>query len=613
MSDQTRFSVRRQVARTLLAIWFVSRAASASQVSITDVAEDRARYSPSQEIQLAINVRNETGKTIKDAVLSVSLQDCGEPVLTAERRVNIPSDIESRLEMSVAPPPIDFKGYRLVVSLTDSANSPLAQAADAVDVSSDWHLFPRYGYLAHYDEDIPARSWIEELNRFHINGLQFYDYQYKHHLPLPPAGDRTWNDIANRKISRNAVLTFLSEARGRNMTTMAYNASYAAYADALSDKSGVKLKWATWPDATGARTAAMVKSFQLPSGWATRRILYMDQSNPEWQQYIFARMADLLNALPFDGWHIDTFGDAKAWKWNRSPINFYSEFPDFVNNARATLNRRVVLNTVGGHGEVSMANSACDFVYSELWPGDHPTFSSIVEAADEIHKSNPYKAVVFAAYLHRKLSDELRDKGGHAEFDTPAALLSDAVVFASGASRIELGDGDRMLSNPYFPADERITMSDELRSALKRYYDFQVAYEDYLFDGIMPGDFEVRLTNAAQTTTGSVGAVWTIPRQKHSLFVVHLVNLTAAKNTSWVDDDRNQPPPAVVRDIDVDVKLPSSNQSAGWASPDVDNGEWHPLAIKAGASAGLYRVTIPELHYWTIIIFRPKDRSLEDE
>jgi dextranase len=48
-------------------------------------------------------------------------------------------------------------------------------------------------------------------------------------------------------------------------------------------------------------------------------------------------------------------------------------------------------------------------------------------------------------------------------------LLADAVMFAAGASHIELGDGDRMLSNPYFPADTAITQTDELRHKLRSY------------------------------------------------------------------------------------------------------------------------------------------------
>jgi len=51
-------------------------------------------------------------------------------------------------------------------------------------------------------------------------------------------------------------------------------------------------------------------------------------------------------------------------------------------------------------------------------------------------------------------------------------------------------------------------------------------------------------------------------------------------------------------------------ESVGWASPDVDEGAWHELSLrKAGSpSANIYEVTIPELRYWTVLIFHRTSR-----
>ena len=51
------------------------------------------------------------------------------------------------------------------------------RVSGALDVSSNWAKFPRYGYIANYDAETPAVEWIRELNRYHINGLLFYDVQ----------------------------------------------------------------------------------------------------------------------------------------------------------------------------------------------------------------------------------------------------------------------------------------------------------------------------------------------------------------------------------------------------------------------------------------------------
>lgn len=585
-----------------------SSAVSAAQGLIgASVSTDKARYAPGQPVQLVIAIDNSTGPRIDPASVIAEIQDLGHSVSIVRRAVSIEARKSQQLQLTLMPPATNFHGYRVEVRLLDSREQLLTSAATAIDVSSDWTHFPRYGYLAHYDANVPANEWIAELNRFHIDGLQFYDFQYKHHLPLPPSemAKSSWPDIANRPTSSKTLQTFLSAAKEHNMTTMAYNASYAAYDDAFHDGSGVKLQWATWPDAAGPRTEETTKALPMPAGWATKRLVYMNQYDPGWQTYIFSRMRELFAVVPFDGWHIDTFGDPGAFAWDGSPIDYFAGFAKFADAARAKLRRPVLLNTVGSHGQVAMANSAVDFVYSELWPEDHATYESILAAADEIHAANPTKGLVFAAYLHRNLSDRLQKDGGHAQFNAPAVLLADAVMFSVGAAHLELGDGDRMLSNPYFVADTAIRPSQDLRAQLKNYYDFLVAYENYLRDGALPASFPIGLSGLPQTTNGQPRAVWTIGRRKDRDSIVHLINFTCLKQTEWGDDELNYPPESVLHNVRITVQVPNQVTDVGWASPDIDEGRWHALSIrKTPATAASYEVTIPELRYWTVVIFR---------
>ena len=81
---------------------------------------------------------------------------------------------------------------------------------------------------------------------------------------------------------------------------------------------------------------------------------------------------------------------------------------------------------------------------------------------------------VFAAYLHCR-------NGNGGKFHTSSALFGNATIFALGGSRIELS-GDHMLFTEYFPDDAR-KMSDKLQKSIIHYYDFLVAYENYLRDG----------------------------------------------------------------------------------------------------------------------------------
>ena len=63
-------------------------------------------------------------------------------------------------------------------------------------------------------------SVITSLKRYHINGLQFYDWQYKHHKPLagtPDKPDNNWTDIANRNTSLTTVKNYISAAHKAGM------------------------------------------------------------------------------------------------------------------------------------------------------------------------------------------------------------------------------------------------------------------------------------------------------------------------------------------------------------------------------------------------------------
>ena len=82
-------------------------------------------------------------------------------------------------------------------------------------MSSDWKRFPRYGYLAHFSkaEGAMPAEWIADLNKFHIDGLEFYDFENRHEQPL--AGtvehpDADWKDIAGREVERSIVDGFIA-------------------------------------------------------------------------------------------------------------------------------------------------------------------------------------------------------------------------------------------------------------------------------------------------------------------------------------------------------------------------------------------------------------------
>ncbi|WP_299569055.1 glycoside hydrolase family 66 protein [uncultured Pedobacter sp.] len=139
-------------------------------------------------------------------------------------------------------PSEDFRGYMVeVYTVTNGVEKTVSNIG--VDVSSNWSKFPRYGFLSNYDKlsDIHIGKNIDLLNRYHINGLQFYDWLYDHHRPLAGTVANpvlSWPDIFGRYNYYSTVKGYVDAAKAKKMKTMFYNLCYGALNSAPAD--GVK-------------------------------------------------------------------------------------------------------------------------------------------------------------------------------------------------------------------------------------------------------------------------------------------------------------------------------------------------------------------------------------
>ena len=598
----------------LFGLFVFAQNASAQTARLKDVYPLKARYSPGEAIQLQV----ETNGTAQEGELLVAkVTDLGEPVGTCGPLKLTPQS-PSSLQMSCSVPATDFRGYLVTVELRSADGRVIGTRETALDISSDWKRYPRYGYLAHYNvkEGANPVEWIAELNRFHMNGLEFYDFQYRHDEPLAGTVKQPtsiWKDIAGREIDANILREFIEQAHAHNMMAMAYNASYSAYDDVFSRPHPLPIQWATWPTADGRRTPQTAKalSFHNAAGWSTSKLFYMNQNDPGWQNYLFGQMHKLFETYKFDGWHIDTFGAKSAFDFEGAPVDYIAGFRPYIDHASEALKKRIVFNAVNTWGQDEIAKSAADFVYSELWE-DHETFASILNTAEQVHVANPAKGIVIAAYLHR---DEGSDHA-HSQakfFNPPSVLLTDATIFASGAAHIELGDGFRMLSSEYFPADTRLAVSPALRDSLRHYYDFLTAYEVYLRDHLTPAPVAVHIKNYPVDPLGVPNTIWSIAWQQKDMTIVHLINLLGSDDPHWRDISLSRPAPPQLHSLHLQLDVAKRVRSIGWASPDVEGGRFHPLRFERHSTdhGEEIEVNLPELSYWDTLFIRTEGSKQE--
>ena len=88
--------------------------------------------------------------------------------------------------------------------------------------------------------------------------------------------------------------------------------------------------------------------------------------------------------------------------------------------------------------------SEYDFNYVEVWP-PYVSYGDIEWIIREAYANSRGKPTVIAAYVDPEQEATVR--------------LLNAIIFANGGTHIEMGEGDGMLADPYFPKFRRVSPS----------------------------------------------------------------------------------------------------------------------------------------------------------
>ncbi len=491
------------------------------------------------------------------------------------------------------PPGDDFKGYMAEVYRPGDGTEEVL-ATVAVDVSSRWTRFPRYGFLSHYGDlsDAEIAAVVDDLNRHHINGLQFYDWHYKHHRPLAGTAESpqpVWKNIFNEDVHLSTVARYIEAAHAHGMQAMFYNLIFGALDDAAAD--GVAAEWYLFTDPNHADR----DRHPLPKPLFKSDIFLTNPADPGWQDYLIAEHRKVYAALDFDGFHMDQLGDrGSRYAYDGTPVNLSATFGPFVAAMQAAHPGKYhVLNAVNQYGQAGIAASPADFLYTEVW---HPHESYADLAAilqDNSARSAGEKNTVLAAYVNYGRADRPD------VFNTPSVLFTNAVIFAFGGAHLELGE--HMLAKEFFPNDN-LLMKKDLREALVAYYDFLVAYQNVLRDG---GSFNA----PALATSGALalgawpprrGEVAVAGKEVGARQVIHLLNFTDATTLSWRDDPGIQAYPFDRKDVPLVFTSSRPVARIWYATPDRAGGASTALAFTQTGDAVTF--TLPFLKYWSMIV-----------
>ncbi len=553
--------------------------ASTPKYTGVDIFTDKVAYAPGETVEFSIDNSSFRSNTkVRYKHLNTTLSQ---------------ADINGS-QWTWTTPSEDFRGYVAEVYTVED-NTETIYATIGIDVSSSWTKFPRYGFLSDYGiiADSEIQEVIDNLSRHHINGLQFYDWQNKHHKPLPLNGNTpnsSWKDIINKDVYLATVEKYLDAAHDKNMKAMFYNLIFGAWDNAEAD--GVKKEWFVYKDNTHTN-----KDFHhLPSPPFLSNLYLLDPSNNAWQNYIANENNKVYQHLAFDGYHMDQLGDrGDTYKYDGSRLYLNQAYQPFIEQMKqASPGKNVVMNAVNQYGQQGIALAQPDFLYTEVWD----PFNKYADLVSIIKQNNIFsnhtKNTVLAAYMNYELAD---NKG---YFNTPGVLMTNAVIFSHGGAHLELGE--HMLGKEYFP-NSNLMLKPDLKLALIDYYDFLTAYENLLRDG---GDFNQPSINSLDRkmvlskSVGSVGSVSVVGKEFEHRQVIHLLNHMDSKTAEWRDNNAQQATPRLILNSQLEFSSSKTVKDVWVASPDIIGGASRSVNFVQSGNKVLF--TLPELKYWSMIV-----------
>lgn len=492
--------------------------------------------------------------------------------------------------------------------------------AIAVDVSSDWKRFPRYGFVAEFDNysgSINKNANIEEemkyLNRLHINGVQFQDWQWKHHRPVKFENGKFvewYQDISNRWIGTEYVKKYIDVQHRYGMKSIFYNLCFGAWKDYQKDY--VSEDWGLYKK---DRNGNLYQDYHdLPSNWQSD-IYLMNPGNPHWQYYLMDRNNEVYDNYGFDGYQIDQLGGrGDVFEKDGNNIDLQYNYGLFLKAMKGhRKDKRLVMNCVDGFGthhickaKLDDGTRAVDFCYNEVW-GGQASFSDLFQIIkDNDRESDHSLQTVFAAYINYNKADHAWDYNDK-NVNTPGALLTDAVMFAIGGSHLEMGD--HMLTREYFPA-KPLAMTDELKQRLIHYYDFQTAYQN-LLRGI---DSKAAFTPTISSSTHAINAwpplahrITAFAKKVDNMIAVHLLNFLNTDDLSWRDLEGTRPAPEKQTNVQITYTTSRHITKVWTATPDMNGGV--PMELSFTQTGNDVSVTVPSLEYWTMLVFEGTDEE----
>ncbi|HEX4444290.1 MAG TPA: glycoside hydrolase family 66 protein [Galbitalea sp.] len=394
----------------------------------------------------------------------------------------------------------------------------------AVEVAEIGRSRLRYGFVVDYSPGRDLSGISDTIRRLHLNGIQFYDWAYRHANLL--GGGAEYRDALDQPISLATVRDLIAAVKESGASAVGYAAVYAVG----------PAEWDEW------KHRALLTATGEP--YALEDFLFLvDPAAPDWLESFSSQLSAAASDLGFSGFHLDQYGYPKrATRADGETIDVATSFTAMIAAVRERLpSAHLVFNNVNDFPTWATASAPLDAVYIEPW---EPTVTlgslgSVVSRARSVAAGKP---IVIAAYQH------VYDSATAVEADL-ATSFTMATLFSHGATQLLAGETDRILVDPYYVRNHVIEPSTS--SLLKRWYDFLVEHDELLLEpsivdatssyvGAYNSDCDVEFDSATTSDAAVPGSVWRRVTLAGDRLVVHLINLLGQDDALW-DAPRKSP------------------------------------------------------------------------
>lgn len=556
-----------------------------------EVISDKVTYEPGENVSITALVKNNGNKTLEKMTVNFTIKDALGTLIYNASKVIDKIEIESEESASLTWKAGESmpRGYAADVHV-ESNGELLGQGRVIFDVTN-WTQVPRYGFFAIYGYEgttlSPKEEYIDkkvaDMAKFHINSIQFYDW-FEHHGNYTPPKEGVYNIKGlNKYIKAEKVLEKISRAHQHGMKCMAYVVVYAV-ADviynqhpdwALTNKEGV-------PQTFGS--GEFVLYYVCPS------------RDCGWHDYAIDQFVKSMQIFDWDGMHIDQYDSMYSAYWNGKEVDLVTPFVNFVDDTREAIRQvkaeaAVTFNTISKKPPEVIKDSKEDFVYVETWISH--SYGDIADLIRSCRTLSNGKPVVLAAYTPKGSSK-------------PTILLLDAVIFANQGFHIELGEGNSILTDPYFPRYEELPK--DTVEALRNYYGHITRYEEYMYGSdVERSEAVATIINHPYSIVPQAGKIYVIDYRRvrdgePTELISHFINFKGVNNMAW--NTRWQLVPTELKDVEVKVPLPERKMVTAVYLASPDDGDGDPIKLSYNVENGYVQFVVPSLRYWSTAIVK---------